>query len=139
VNAAIRHGAVIASGRAERIAALGAGRMGRGIAIAFAYAGHKVRLVDVKPRPTDATEALRAQALDDERYASPAIIDRHMREGRNGLRDGRGFYDFDGVDLARYRSETLGRMLGMLSHLGLLRAPVTDEHDRSTSTGGDSP
>lgn len=32
------------------IAAVGAGRMGRGIAIAFAYAGHRVRLIDVKSR-----------------------------------------------------------------------------------------
>lgn len=32
------------------IAAVGAGRMGRGIAIAFAYAGYAVRLIDVKPR-----------------------------------------------------------------------------------------
>lgn len=77
-----------------------------------------------------------AQALGDERYASPAIVDRHMREGRNGLRDGRGFYDFDGIDPARYRSDTLGRMLDMLKHLGLLRQPVHDEHDRPTSTGG---
>ncbi|MCD6681483.1 MAG: 3-hydroxybutyryl-CoA dehydrogenase [Burkholderiaceae bacterium] len=79
-----------------------------------------------------------AQALGDERYASPPIVDRHMREGRNGLRDGKGFHDFDGVDLARYRSETLGRLLGMLSHMGLLRAPATDEFDRPTSTGGAS-
>ncbi|MEX0284474.1 MAG: 3-hydroxybutyryl-CoA dehydrogenase [Paracoccaceae bacterium] len=35
---------------AEVIAAVGAGRMGRGIAIAFAYAGHPVHLVDVKER-----------------------------------------------------------------------------------------
>ena len=33
-----------------RIASLGAGRMGRGIAVAFAYAGHAVTLVDFKPR-----------------------------------------------------------------------------------------
>ncbi len=83
-----------------------------------------------------------AQALGDERYASPAIVDRHMREGRNGLRDGRGFYDFGGVDLARYRSETLGRMLDMLDHLGLLRQPVKHEPDRepdrSKSTRGAS-
>ena len=31
------------------IACLGAGRMGRGIAVAFAYAGHRVTMVDVKP------------------------------------------------------------------------------------------
>ncbi|HLT26167.1 MAG TPA: 3-hydroxybutyryl-CoA dehydrogenase [Zeimonas sp.] len=77
-----------------------------------------------------------AQALGDDRYASPAIVDRHMREGRNGLRDGRGFHDFDGVDVARYRSETLGRMLGMLDHFGLLRRPVHEDFDRPTSTGG---
>ncbi len=34
----------------EPIACLGAGRMGRGIAIVFAYAGHNVALVDFKER-----------------------------------------------------------------------------------------
>ncbi|GJD51430.1 3-hydroxybutyryl-CoA dehydrogenase [Methylobacterium crusticola] len=34
-----------------RIACLGAGRMGRGIAVAYAYAGHRVTLVDLKARP----------------------------------------------------------------------------------------
>ena len=64
-----------------------------------------------------------AGALGDERYASPAIVDRHMREARNGLRDGRGFYDFDGVDVASYRNDLLGRMLGMLKYLGMARPP----------------
>src|SRR5262249_24156532 len=36
------------------IACLGAGRMARGIAIAFAYAGHRVLIVDVKLRTPDA-------------------------------------------------------------------------------------
>ena len=35
------------------IACLGAGRMGRGIAVAFAYAGHAVTMIDVKPRSAD--------------------------------------------------------------------------------------
>jgi 3-hydroxybutyryl-CoA dehydrogenase len=39
-----------------RFAAVGAGRMGRGIAIAFAYAGHRIALVDLRPR-TPATWA----------------------------------------------------------------------------------
>jgi len=34
----------------EVIAAVGAGRMGRGIAVAFAYAGHRVHLIDAKSR-----------------------------------------------------------------------------------------
>ena len=46
-----------------RIVAAGAGRMGRGIAIAFAWAGHAVDVVDLKPRDADAFEALRADAL----------------------------------------------------------------------------
>ena len=66
-----------------------------------------------------------AEALKDTRYASPAIVDRHMREGHNGLRDGKGFYDFSGVDIAAYKKQALGRMLGMLRHLDLLRLPGT--------------
>ncbi len=44
------------------VACLGAGRMGRGIAVTFAYAGHEVRLIDFKPRDTDAFAALAADA-----------------------------------------------------------------------------
>ena len=35
------------------IACLGAGRMGRGIAVAFAYAGHAVTMIDIKTRSAD--------------------------------------------------------------------------------------
>jgi len=45
-----------------RFAAVGAGRMGRGIAIAFAYAGHRIALVDLKPRAGDAWSTLRDEA-----------------------------------------------------------------------------
>ncbi|MDE2198031.1 MAG: 3-hydroxybutyryl-CoA dehydrogenase [Rhodospirillales bacterium] len=47
------------------VACLGAGRMGRGIAVAFAYAGRPVRLVDLKPRDADAFHALATQAQDE--------------------------------------------------------------------------
>lgn len=49
----------------DKIAALGAGRMGRGIAIAFAYAGHEVALIDFKPRETAAFDKLATDALGD--------------------------------------------------------------------------
>jgi 3-hydroxybutyryl-CoA dehydrogenase len=65
-----------------------------------------------------------AGALGDDRYASPEIVNRYMHEGRNGLRDGKGFYDFSGVDVTAYRKEALGRLLGMLKHLNLLRPPA---------------
>ncbi|HVQ02312.1 MAG TPA: 3-hydroxybutyryl-CoA dehydrogenase [Burkholderiaceae bacterium] len=45
-----------------RFAAVGAGRMGRGIAIAFAYAGHRIALIDLKPRAPQAWQALRDEA-----------------------------------------------------------------------------
>src|ERR1700688_4029003 len=47
------------------IACLGAGRMGRGIAVAFAYAGHAVILVDVKARTADQFATLEAEALGE--------------------------------------------------------------------------
>jgi 3-hydroxybutyryl-CoA dehydrogenase len=49
----------------EPIAALGAGRMGRGIAIAFAFAGHAVALVDFKPRDKAAFDKLANDAITD--------------------------------------------------------------------------
>ena len=49
----------------EKIAALGAGRMGRGIAVAFAYAGHEVAVVDFKPRDAAQFDKLAADALTE--------------------------------------------------------------------------
>jgi 3-hydroxybutyryl-CoA dehydrogenase len=45
-----------------RFATVGAGRMGRGIAIAFAYAGHRIALVDLKQRSTEAWQRLQDEA-----------------------------------------------------------------------------
>lgn len=45
-----------------RFAAVGAGRMGRGIAIAFAYAGHRISLIDLRPRAPEAWQRLRDEA-----------------------------------------------------------------------------
>ena len=47
------------------IACLGAGRMGRGIAVAFAYAGHAVTMIDVKTRSAEQFAALRDEALNE--------------------------------------------------------------------------
>ena len=51
----------------EPIACLGAGRMGRGIAVVFAYAGHRVVLVDLKARDSAAFEKLAGDALAEVR------------------------------------------------------------------------
>jgi len=49
------------------ITCLGAGRMGRGIAVAFAYAGHAVTMIDVKPRSAEQFAKLETEALDEVR------------------------------------------------------------------------
>jgi 3-hydroxybutyryl-CoA dehydrogenase len=47
------------------IGALGAGRMGRGIALVFAYAGHRCTLIDIKPRDESAAAKLHQAAFAD--------------------------------------------------------------------------
>ncbi|MEY9794573.1 3-hydroxyacyl-CoA dehydrogenase [Bradyrhizobium ottawaense] len=47
------------------IVCLGAGRMGRGIAVAFAYAGHQVTMIDVKARSAEDFAKLEADALGE--------------------------------------------------------------------------
>jgi 3-hydroxybutyryl-CoA dehydrogenase len=74
------------------IACLGAGRMGRGIAVAFAYAGHQVAIVDFKARSAASFATLSAEALSDVRRTfdslgrlnalAPADIDRLMARVR---------------------------------------------------------
>jgi 3-hydroxybutyryl-CoA dehydrogenase len=49
------------------ISCLGAGRMGRGIAVAFAYAGHAVTMIDVKARSVEQFAKLKSEALDEVR------------------------------------------------------------------------
>ncbi len=61
------------SSKPLRIAAAGAGRMGRGIALAFAWGGYAVALIDLKPRDAAAAERLRREAMD-EMAASLAML-----------------------------------------------------------------
>jgi 3-hydroxybutyryl-CoA dehydrogenase len=60
-----------------------------------------------------------AAALGEPRFAPPEIVERYMNEGRRGLREGRGFFDWQSIDGARYRREVLARQLALLRHLGL--------------------
>jgi 3-hydroxybutyryl-CoA dehydrogenase len=67
-----------------------------------------------------------ARSLDAPRYEPPAIVRRMMEEGRRGAREGQGFYDWRGRDLAAYQRELVGRFVGLFRHLRLL-APPGDE------------
>ena len=57
----------------DTIACLGAGRMGRGIAVVFAYAGHPVTIVDFKPRSAEDFRKLEAEALGEIRTALTSL------------------------------------------------------------------
>ncbi len=48
-----------------RFCAVGAGRMGRGIAVAFAYAGHRITLVDLRQRTPEAWARLQADVTSE--------------------------------------------------------------------------
>ena len=66
-------------------------------------------------------------ALGDARYAAPPIIERNMREGNIGLKTGRGFLDYEGLDLEFYRRQRLETLVGMLRFLGHTRPPVLSD------------
>jgi 3-hydroxybutyryl-CoA dehydrogenase len=65
-------------------------------------------------------------ALGSERYAAPEIVARNMHEGRTGLKTGRGFLNYDGLDIEAYRTERLAAFVALLRHLGIARPPVLD-------------
>ena len=55
-----------------------------------------------------------AERVSAERYATPEIVQRLMREGHLGLKSGQGFYDYRGRDGRAYRKDVLARTLAAL-------------------------
>jgi 3-hydroxybutyryl-CoA dehydrogenase len=64
-----------------------------------------------------------AQALGAPRYEPPAIVERLMREGKRGAREGEGLYDWRGRDREAYQRELLGRFVALFAQLKLLPPP----------------
>jgi 3-hydroxybutyryl-CoA dehydrogenase len=63
-------------------------------------------------------------ALNNDRYAAPDIIEQNMKEGRIGLKTARGFLDYHGLDLDAYRKQRLHALADRLASFGLSRPPV---------------
>ncbi|MBB3139605.1 3-hydroxybutyryl-CoA dehydrogenase [Halomonas organivorans] len=62
----------------------------------------------------------------DERFRAPEVIHANMLEERRGFRDGRGFFDYAGVDLAerrRYRSDDFLERLRLTQLLPVVATP----------------
>lgn len=53
------------------------------------------------------------------RFESPQVIADNMQNGRNGLRDGQGFYDYRDVDIEAYKQQRLGAFVRKLELSGL--------------------
>jgi 3-hydroxybutyryl-CoA dehydrogenase len=64
------------------------------------------------------------KALNNERYAAPEIVERNMREGRIGMKTGRGFLDYEKIDLESHRQQRLAAFVALLRDLGLARPPL---------------
>ncbi|SDB82002.1 3-hydroxyacyl-CoA dehydrogenase [Raineyella antarctica] len=62
-----------------------------------------------------------SRTIDEYRYAVPAVIEQNMREGRDGLRTGQGFFSYDAEDVDAYRQDVLRRTLEMARHFEAVR------------------
>jgi 3-hydroxybutyryl-CoA dehydrogenase len=67
------------------------------------------------------------EALGNARYAAPSIIELNMREGNIGLKTGRGFLDYKGLDIEFYRRQRLEALVGILRFLGHTGPPVLSD------------
>ena len=70
-----------------------------------------------------------AKALDSPRHAPPVEVEQMMRDGRTGLREGQGYYDFRNRDVAAYQQEKLSRFVTLLKSLGHIPAPGVADKD----------
>ena len=76
------------------------------------------------------------KATGEERYAAPEIVNQNMENGRIGLRTGKGFLNYDDLDLDVYKNQKLAAFFGMLKHLDVL--PVCDGSYRKAEQANSS-
>jgi 3-hydroxybutyryl-CoA dehydrogenase len=74
-----------------------------------------------------------SRTIDADRYRVPAIVERNMREGRNGVREGSGFYEYANVDVEAYRRERLTRFVELVRHVGLLPPGLDGANTRTSA------
>ncbi|MEL7564194.1 MAG: 3-hydroxybutyryl-CoA dehydrogenase [Dehalobacterium sp.] len=65
------------------------------------------------------------KTLGEDRFLPPKVIVQNMEQGRNGIKSGKGFFDYSQCDLTKYQEETLTKFVDLLKHLGLMRSPVS--------------
>ena len=56
----------------------------------------------------------------DKRFKAPKIIEKMMKKGHLGMNHGKGFYDFENMDVEAYKRSKLSTFVKLLEHLDLL-------------------
>lgn len=64
--------------------------------------------------------AFLAENIDRGRFTAPEIIGKNMEQGKRGIRDGAGFYDYEGVDVSDYRRKRLTDFVAALRQRNLM-------------------
>ena len=57
------------------------------------------------------------KSTGENRFAAPKIINDNMKENRNGLKDGKGFLNYENLDVKKYQENRLLAFVEMLKHL----------------------
>lgn len=70
-----------------------------------------------------------SETIDKERFSSPNIVEENMAAGRNGMREGQGFYDWRDIDADTYRVDRLTAFTNLLGQLDLLPAEIGGQDD----------
>jgi 3-hydroxybutyryl-CoA dehydrogenase len=61
-----------------------------------------------------------SRTVDTDRYRAPDVVVNNMRDGRNGMRAGAGYFDWVKIDVRAYRQERLSEFVRLLGFLKLL-------------------
>ena len=64
-----------------------------------------------------------ADALNSDRHRPPPQVGEMMADGRRGMREGQGYYDFRKMDVDAFRQEKLAAQVSLMRHLGRLPPP----------------
>jgi len=75
-------------------------------------------------------------ATGEERYAAPDVVNQNMSKGHIGLSTGKGFMNYDDVDLDAYKNQKIAAFVSLLRHLDVMPACDGSFRDASSSDPG---
>jgi len=64
-----------------------------------------------------------AKALNSPRHAPPPELDQMIADGKKGMREGQGYYDFRSMDVEAYQREKLSTLVHLLRYLDRVPKP----------------